>query len=493
MWNQFFQRADYAAITPEIVLTIFGLGILLIDFLIREKRDKYLNAVTALIGLGMAGVQLVRFWRGSLLPLPYSGFGGAFALDSFAIYFKLIVLVATALVVLISVRYLEIEEAHFGEYYALLLFSVVGMMFMTSGRDLIVLFISLELMALCEYVLTGFLRGNRRSNEAAMKFFLLGAFSSGLLLYGMSLLYGIGNSTNLAVIAGRLADRPSPDPLSWMAMITLLAGLFFKIAAVPFHQWTPDAYEGAPTSITAFISVAPKAASFAILMRILLVGIWPLRLEWQVLMMGVAVATMVVGNLAAITQTNIKRFFGYSTISHVGYLLLGLVAAADGNPEGLTAVAIYLLVYSFMNLGAFAVIIMMRRQNLVGDEIDDLSGLMARAPGSAILMLIFLLSLAGIPPTAGFIGKYFIFLSLIQTRHYFLAVLAVAFAVVALYYYFRIVVAMFMKNPLDTVPLATSPGVSVALGITLGMTLIVGVYPQPFIVLAREAIRPFFS
>ncbi len=493
MWNQFFQRADYVAITPEIVLTMFGLGILLIDFLIREKRDKYLNAVSALIGLVMASVQLVRFWRGSLLPVPYSGFGGAIALDSFAIYFKLIVLVATALVVLISVKYLEIEEAHFGEYYALLLFSVVGMMFMVSGRDLIVLFIALELMALCEYVLTGFLRGNRRSNEAAMKFFLLGAFSSGLLLYGMSLLYGIGNSTNLAVIAGRLADRPSPDPLSWMAMITLLAGLFFKIAAVPFHQWTPDAYEGAPTSITAFISVAPKAASFAILLRILLVGIWPLREEWKMLTIGVAIATMIVGNLAAITQTNIKRFFGYSTISHVGYLLLGLVAVADGNPEGLTAIVIYLLAYTFMNLGAFAVIIMMRRQNLVGDEIDDLSGLMARAPGSAILMLIFLLSLAGIPPTAGFIGKYFIFLSLIQTRHYFLAVLAVAFAVVALYYYFRIVVAMFMKKPPDTVPLATSPGLSVALGVTLGMTLIVGVYPQPFIVLAREAIRPFFS
>lgn len=493
MWNQFFQRADYAAITPEIVLTMFGLGILLIDFLIQEKRDKYLNAVTALIGLGMAGVQLVRFWRGTLVPIPHSGFGGAFTLDSFALYFKLIIVIATALVVLISVKYLEIEEAHFGEYYALLLFSAVGMMFMASGRDLIVLFIALELMALCEYVLTGFLRGSRRSNEAAMKFFLLGAFSSGLLLYGMSLLYGIGNSTNLAVIAGRLADRPSPDPLSWMAMITLLAGLFFKVAAVPFHQWTPDAYEGAPTSITAFISVAPKAASFALLLRILLVGIWPLRAEWQMLTIGVAVATMTLGNLAAITQTNIKRFFGYSTISHVGYLLLGLVAAADGNKEGITAVAIYLLVYSFMNLGAFAVIIMMRRKNLLGDEIDDLSGLMTRAPGSAILMLIFLLSLAGIPPTAGFIGKYFILLALIQTRHYVLAVLAVAFAVVALYYYFRIVVAMFMKNPPDTVPLATSPGLAVALGVTLGMTLLVGIYPQPFIVLAREVVRPFFS
>jgi NADH-quinone oxidoreductase subunit N len=229
------------------------------------------------------------------------------------------------------------------------------------------------------------------------------------------------------------------------------------------------------------------------LLRILLTGLWPMREEWQVLTIGVAVATMTLGNLAAITQTNIKRFFGYSTISHVGYLLLGLVAAADGNPEGLTAIAIYLLVYAFMNLGAFAVIIVMRRQKLIGDEIDDLSGLMTRAPGLAILMLIFLLSLAGIPPTAGFIGKYFIFLALIQTEHYLLALLAVAYAVVALYYYFRIVVAMFMKKALDSVPLATNPGVSLALGVTLGFTLVVGVYPQPFILLAREAVRPFFS
>ena len=493
MWNQFFQRADYVAITPEIVVALFGLGILLIDFLIKEKRDKSLNAITAVIGLIMAAVQLIRIWRGGLLPMPYTGFGGSVALDSFALFFKLIIVLATALVCLISMKYLEIEEAHFGEYYALLMFSAVGMMFMASGRDLIVLFMALEVMALCEYVLTGFLRGNRRSNEAAMKFFLLGAFSSGLLLYGMSLLYGLSGSTNLAVIGQRLAERPSADPLSWMAMITLLAGLFFKVAAVPFHQWTPDAYEGAPTSITAFISVAPKAASIAFALRILMAGLWPMREEWKILTIGVAIATMTLGNLAAITQTNIKRFFGYSTISHVGYLLLGLVAAADGNPEGLTAIAIYTLVYAFMNLGAFAVVIVMRRQNLIGDEIDDLSGLMARAPGLAILMLVFLLSLAGIPPTAGFIGKYFIFLALIQTQHYLLAMLAVAYAVVALYYYFRIVVAMFMKKAPDSLPLAMSPGVSVSLAVTLGLTVIVGVYPEPFILLAREAIRPFFS
>ena len=493
MWNVFFTLNDYRAIKPEILLTIFGLGILLMEFLIKERRDRYLNAITALIGLGFAAFQLLWFWQIVAGKAPYEGFGGRFVLDSFAIYLKLIIVLSTALVVLISSKYLEIENSNFGEYYALLLFSAVGMMFLASGTDLIVLFIALELMALCEYVLTGFLRSSRRSNEAAVKFFLLGAFSSGLLLYGMSLLYGIGGSTQLTTIAQRLAARPSPDALAWLAMITLLAGLFFKIAAVPFHQWTPDAYEGAPTSITAFISVGPKVASFAITLRLLFACIGPMSAQWQKLTIGVAVATMTLGNLAAITQTNIKRFFGYSTISHVGYLLLGVITAAEGNRDGLAAVIIYLLVYAFMNLGAFAVVIMMRRKDLIGEEIDDLSGLMSRAPGAAILMLVFLLSLAGIPPTAGFIGKYFIFLSLIETQHYFLAVLAVAYTVVALYYYFRIVVAMFTKKAPDTIPLATSPGVRLALAITFGMTLIIGIYPQPFILMAREAVRPFFS
>ena len=488
----FFKPEDYQAIKPEVLLSIFALAILMLDFML-EKRDKYLNAVAALIGLGFAAAQLGMFWPILKGGGHFEGFSGSFTLDTFAIYLKFLIVIATSLVVLISAKYLEIEGAHYGEYYALLVFSAVGMMFLASGTDLIVLFVALEVMALCEYVLTGFLRGSRRSNEAAVKFFLLGAFSSGLLLYGMSLLYGIGGSTNLALIMGRLSERSPTDLLSWVAMITLLAGLFFKVAAVPFHQWTPDAYEGAPTSITAFISVAPKVASFAILLRLLLSCIWPLRVQWQLLMVGVAVATMTLGNLAAITQTNIKRFFGYSTISHVGYLLLGVITAADGNETGLQAVFIYLLVYAFMNLGAFAVIIVMRRKDLIGDEIDDLSGLMSRSPGMAIIMLIFLLSLAGIPPTAGFIGKYFIFLSLIETHHYVLAVLAVGYAVVALYYYLRIVVAMFMKKAMDTVPLETGPGLSVALGVSLGVTLLLGIYPQPLIVIAREAIRPFFS
>jgi NADH-quinone oxidoreductase subunit N len=492
MWNAFFHRQDYLAIKPELLLTMFGLAVLLFDFLL-EKTDKYLNAVLALIGLGFAAVQLLMFWPLLTGQPAYLGFNGTFTLDTFAIFAKLVIVAATAIVVLFSVKYLEIEGANLGEYYALLLFAAVGMMLMVSGSDLIILFLALELMALCEYVLTGFLRVNRRSNEAAVKFFLLGAFSSGLLLYGMSLLYAIGGSTKLGVIAQRLAERSTPDPLAWVAMITLLAGIYFKIAAVPFHQWTPDAYEGAPTSITAFISVAPKVASFAFFIRILIAGLWPMRAEWQALTIGVAIATMTLGNLAAMRQTNIKRFFGYSTIAHVGFLLLGLVALADGNRDGLTAIVIYLLVYAFMNLGAFAVIIMMRRKDLIGDEIDDFAGLMSRAPVLAILMLIFLLSLAGIPPTAGFIGKYFIFLALIETGHYSLAVLAVAYAVVALYYYFRIVVVMFMRRATDEVPLAASPGLTLVLGVTLAMTLFVGIYPQPFIVWAREAVRPFFS
>ncbi len=494
MWNNFFNPLDYAAMKPEILLTIFALAILLADpILFRDKRDKFWNAIFAALGLGFALLQLVLFRRGFPGGLPAQTFDGRFTLDLFAIVLKLIIVLATFLVVMISLHYLEIEEANFGEYYALLLLSAVGMMFMVSSTDLIVLFLGLELMALCEYVLVGFLRGERRSNEAALKFFLLGAFSSGLLLYGMSLLYGISGSTKLSAISQALAGRPVTDPLSWVAMVTLLAGLFFKIAAVPFHQWTPDAYEGAPTSITAFISVAPKVASFAILLRLLFTGMGPMHLQWQTLMIGVAIATMTLGNLAAITSSNIKRFFGYSTIAHVGYLLLGVIAAADGNSYGLTAVVIYLLVYSFMNLGAFSVIVMMRRKDLLGDEIDDLSGLMSRAPGMAVLMLIFLLSLAGIPPTAGFIGKYYIFLSLIQTGHYYLAILGVGYAVVALYYYFRIVVAMFMKKAPETGPLVIGPGLSVALGVTLGFTLIIGVYPEPFIQLAQDAIRPFFS
>jgi NADH-quinone oxidoreductase subunit N len=346
----------------------------------------------------------------------------------------------------------------------------------------VLLFIGLELMAISTYVLVGFLRRDRRSNEAALKYLLLGAFSSGIFAYGLSLLYGLTGATKLDQIALGLqqimATHPN-DPIVIFALLTTATGLLFKIAAAPFHQWAPDAYEGAPTSITGFMSVAVKAAGWAMLLRIFLFGLYPLRSMYVPLLIFVSIATMTAGNLAAITQTNLKRLLAYSSIAHVGYMLLGLVAS-DGqtNSTGIMAIMIYLLVYTFMNLGAFAVITSLRRRNIIGDQIDDIAGLYFKAPTEAILMLVFLLSLAGIPPLAGFWGKYFIFLSLIQTGHYTLAAVAVLYAVVGLYYYMRIANAMLMRQPVEAEPVRLSPAMSLALGITAAGTVIIGIFPN---------------
>ncbi len=482
MWNEFFQKSDYLMIIPQLELALFGLFILLTDFLVPPEQKRR-QAWVSLLGVVVAGYAL---WR--MRDLTFSGFAGALVVDRFYVFFGLIFLTAAALVILMSARYLEIEAEHHGEYYALILFAAIGMLFMASGMDIVVLFISLETMAITFYILVGFFRRDRRSNEAAIKYLLLGAFSSGLLAYGFSLFYGLSNSTNLEQIGGVIRNRPANDLVVLLALVTLSAGMFFKIAAVPFHQWAPDVYEGAPTTITAYVSVGSKAASFAMLLRILMTAVVPAAALWatyQYLLAAIAVATMTLGNLAAITQSNTKRLLAYSSISHVGYMLLGLVA---GNEHGLQGIAIYLLVYAFANIGAFAVIVAMRRKDLIGDEIDDLSGLFFKNPAASVLMIIFLLSLAGIPPTAGFWGKYFIFLSLIETNHPVLAVIAVSYVAVSLYYYFRIVVALFMRQPTEPGRAIISPGLAVALGLSIVMTMVIGIYPQPFIQFAQYTL-----
>jgi NADH-quinone oxidoreductase subunit N len=385
-----------------------------------------------------------------------------------------------------SAHYLEIERENHGEFYALILFSVVGMMCMAAGFDIVLIFIGLELMAISTYVLVGFLRSDRRSNEAALKYLLLGAFSSGIFAYGLSLLYGLTGSTNLQLIGEHLAThmRENPhDPVAILALLTTSTGLLFKIAAVPFHQWAPDAYEGAPTSITGYMSVAGKAAAFALLLRIFLFGLGPMRPVYVPIVVFVAIATMTGGNLAALTQSNVKRLFAYSSIAHVGYMLLGLIAGSPQytSPNGIRGILVYLLVYTFMNLGVFAVIASLRRRDIIGDEVDDLNGLFFKAPTEAILMLVFLLSLAGIPPLAGFYGKYFIFLSLLETGHYALATLAVVYVAVSLYYYLRVTNAMFMRPAADRVPITISPGMGTALAITGLATVVIGIYPEPFL------------
>ncbi len=486
MLSEYFSPVDFLVLKPVILLALFGVGVMLTDLLL-EEGQRYLSALTALVGIGFAAVQmwLIQSEMNAAGITEMEAFRGAILLDRFGIFFIWIFLISSAIAILIAIRYLEIEQEHHGEYYAIILFATVGMIFLAIGMDLVTLFVGLELMVIAVYILTGFLRRDRRSNEAALKYLLLGAFSTGILLYGMSLLYGISNSTNLKDIAFAVSQRPSDDPVLLIAIITMATGLLFKIGAVPFHQWLPDAYEGAPTSITAFMSVGPKAAAFAFLLRVFLVPLGSAREQWLPLLIGVAIATMTLGNLAAISQSNVKRLLGYSAISHVGYILLGLIA---GNETGLKGIAVYLLVYVFMNMGAFAVVVSMRRQNIIGDEIDDMSGLVYKSPAAAALMVIFLLSLAGIPPTAGFLGKYFIFLALIETGHVVLAVVAVLYVAVAVYYYFRIASVMFMTDPIHRDVPSLSPGIQIALCVTGVMTLFIGLYPDPFIQVAGQTV-----
>jgi NADH-quinone oxidoreductase subunit N len=497
---------DYLLALPITLLTLFALGILLIDLMI-PPESKWVNAMTAFVGVLFAagGVIKIQLWMqatpsASMLSV---GMSRTMLVDRCALYFFYLFLGGAAISILMSVRYLKTEHENHGEYYTLMLLSVVGMMCMAAGFDIVLIFIGLELMAISTYVLVGFLRRDRRSNEAALKYLLLGAFSSGIFAYGLSLVYGLTGSTNLGEIGSRLARllaRDPHNPVAIVALLTTITGLLFKIAAIPFHQWAPDAYEGAPTSITGFMSVSVKAAGSAMLLRVLgatypaypnvVIGLAAMRPVYVPLLVFVSIATMTGANFAALTQTNTKRLLAYSSIAHVGYMLLGLIAgtAYAASPDGIKGILIYLLVYTFMNLGAFGVIASLRHRNVIGDELDDLNGLYSRAPVEAVLMLIFLLSLAGIPPLAGFYGKYFIFLSLIETGHYALASLGVLYSVFGLYYYLKMANAMFMGQPEERGVLPVSWTMRAALAMTAFATVFIGVMPDRFIQLVNWSL-----
>src|ERR1700733_1452677 len=485
-----FTLSDHLAALPVVMQALFALAILMFDLWL-SAEEKWMNPVVAMMGVlfATASVYNIQSWTHRNGVPAVVGFSGSMLIDRFAIYFFYLFLAATAVAILMSRRYMEIEHENHGEYYALMLLSVAGMMCMAAGFDIVLIFIGLELMAISTYVLVGFLRRDRRSNEAALKYLLLGAFSSGIFAYGLSLVYGLTGSTSLYEIGRRLPLilLGNQKPIAIVALLTTMTGLLFKIAAVPFHQWAPDAYEGAPTSITGFMSVAVKAAAWALLLRILVYGLLPVRALYTPIFVFVAIATMTGGNLAAMTQTNTKRLLAYSSIAHVGYMLLAFVAMGSApltSPaftDGFKGILIYLMVYTFMNLGVFAVITSLRQRNVIGDELDDLSGLYSRAPVEAVLMLLFLLSLAGIPPAAGFLGKYYIFLSLIESQHYALASLGVLYSVFGLYYYLKIANSMLMRAPMETGKLPVSIGMRCAVGVAALATLFIGVYPEPVI------------
>ncbi|HSE16568.1 MAG TPA: NADH-quinone oxidoreductase subunit N [Pyrinomonadaceae bacterium] len=489
--------SDLQLIAPELILTVCACVALVMEVILPYRKSK-LTAYFALIGIALAFVSL-GLQMGS--PATVDGFYGMVRIDGFALLFKAIFLISAALAIGISTRFLDIEGEQHGEYYSLILFATVGMMFLACGYDLISLYISLELMALTFYVLVAFTKREKKSNEAAMKYFLLGAFSSGVLLYGMSLIYGIAGSTNIGEIATSVSDiarRTQSDlvdlrPLLLFGMIALGAGLFFKVAAVPFHMWAPDVYEGAPTSVTAFLSTGSKAASFALYARIFTEALPGIRADWAPLLGLVAAITIMVGNWAAVTQENSKRLLAYSSISNAGYLLLALIA---DNSYGRIGLVVYLLVYTLMNMGAFGVIISLRRRGIIGDNVDDLTGLSQKAPVMAAMMAIFMLSLGGLPMTGGFIGKYFIFGGLIQqggtenkSWYYWLAGWAILNTVVSFYYYVRFIKVMYLGDRIaDNKPLTLSPALQVALAVAVIGIIAIGVYPQPVIDLAKRLI-----
>jgi len=484
---------DFYYLLPEIVLTVGALLLLMADLMVPRDKQSIL-AWVALAVLAATAAALVPVADAHLQVSK-----GLISVDRFALFFKVIFLGSAALTVLMSVRYLDVEGTRAGEYYFLILCATLGMMFMAGGTDLITLFVGLETMALSFYILAGFLKPSRRSNEAAVKYFLLGAFSLGILLYGMSLMYGLTGSTNLRVIATALVGQES-DPRLVLAVILVVAGMGFKIAAVPFHMWAPDVYEGAPTPITGFLSVGSKAASFAMLLRIFVESLPSMRVSlvegrlgsvnpdigWGMMFYILAVLTMTVGNFAALTQSNLKRMLAYSSIAHAGYLLIGVVA---GTQRGITAMLIYLFVYAFMQLGAFAVLALMRRHDVVGDELKDLNGLFFRQPFAAVAMLLFMLSLGGIPPTAGFMGKFWLFGAAIESGYVWLAVIGVLNSAVSLYYYIRIVVYMMLKNEPSGSEPRYSPALAFAMVVAVVATLLLGVYPQPLFEFAQASAQ----
>jgi NADH-quinone oxidoreductase subunit N len=474
--------SDWVLLAPELFLTLGGLLLLVLAVFIDKAKEEFLGFLSVLIVvvtsvlLAVVAVAAPRD-RGPIL-------GGMFVLDNFALFFQFVILLSIALTILASIRYVGAAPYPGGEYYSLLLFTGVGMLFMVAGSNLISIYVSLELMALASYVLAGYFKGEVRSTEAALKYFILGAFSSGVLLYGLSLIYGVSGKMGLSDLAALAASGEGRNLLV-LGILLLLAGLLFKIAAVPFHFWTPDVYEGAPTPITAFFSVGPKIAAYAILARIFYVGFPKFHADWGLIVALISAVTLVWGNVAALLQTNVKRMLAYSSIAHGGYALLGVLGFRT--EFGLWGILVYLLAYTFMNFGAFALVVLLETKGYSAESVSDFNGLAKRNMPAAITMLVFLLSLAGIPPTAGFLGKYYLFAAAMKAGYPWLAVLAVLASAVSLFYYFRIAAAMFLSDG-EGSRLQSSYALTAAVSICAVGTLAVGLAPERLLEILHNCV-----
>jgi NADH-quinone oxidoreductase subunit N len=471
---------------PLLVVTATGLLVLILDpFTSPAHRDRL--GILSLAGVAVAAIALVE--RRGVSEIV---FGGMLAADGFAWFFNLLFLLVAGLTLLISMPYVRRFGMDQGEYYALLLFSTLGMMIMASSLDLITIFLGLETLSISLYILAGFLRERLESNESAVKYLLLGAFASGFVLYGIALVYGATASTNLKRVAEVVASGKVTSPtLLIIGTGLLIIGFGFKVASVPFHMWMPDVYEGAPTSVTAFMIAGTKAAAFAAFLRILMTALPSLQPDWGRILWVLAVLTMTVGNVVAIAQSNIKRMLAYSSIAHAGYILVALVAA---NKLGGGSILFYLVAYSFMNLGAFAVVIALALQDRERVSIHDYAGLGLKYPFLGAAMALFMFSLAGIPPTGGFMGKFYIFSAAIQAKYIGLAIIGVLNSVISAYYYLRITVVMYMGQG-EAEPAAgrLSPALGLAMLIAVLGTLQLGLFPSRFLELALRSVEALFG
>lgn len=475
----------FGMIMPELIITISAVIALLLAAFGRSSAIGTLAGAVALIGTGLAMIFTFTLWD-----VHAAIFNNLYTIDNFGTFFKGLALIVSLLVTLLSLRYTERERIIQGEYYALLLFGVLGMMVMVSSNHFVTIFIGLEVMSIAIYVLCGLLSGNPRSAEASLKYFLLGAFATAFLLYGMALIYATTGFLDIRGIADYLGSGTfGLTPLFMIGLALLIVGFGFKTASVPFHMWTPDVYEGAPTSITAFMATGIKAAAFGAFLRVFYTAFLPLLGAWSGMLWLIAVATMTLGNITALVQDDVKRMLAYSSIAHAGYILIAFVI---GDQFSSASILFYLLVYIFMNVGAFTVVILLGRKDAANTNIESYAGLAGRHPLIALAMAVFLLSLAGIPPLAGFMGKFYVLSAAIKAKYYWLAIIGVLNSVVAVYYYLRVIMYMYFRQPEgEPQRLDLSPAYSLVIAISVWALFHMGIFPRGFLLIAQKSVGIF--
>jgi len=475
-----FEIPNFTPALPEIFVLTMICIVLVVDLFLTDKNRSvtYLLSHATLLGAAILTVVVQS-------AVPEFTFSGMFVNDSMGTVLKLFIYLSTAVVFIYSRDYLIERDLYKGEFFVLALFAVLGMMIMVSANNLLTIYLGLEVLSLAMYAMVALNRDSSVASEAAMKYFVLGAIASGMLLYGMSMLYGATGSLDHTEIASFVSQGSTDDIVLKFALVFIVIGLAFKLGAVPFHMWVPDVYHGAPTAITLFISTAPKIAAFAMLMRLLVEGLGGLLVHWQDMLIIIAVLSIIAGNVIAIAQTNLKRMLAYSTISHVGFLMLGIIA---GTSEGYSAGMFYVIVYALMSLAAFGMIILLSRNGFEADTLDDFKGLNQRSPWFAFMMLITLFSMAGVPPTVGFYAKLAVLSAVVEIGLVWLAVVAVVFSVIGAFYYLRVIKFMYFDKAVDSAPIASAYDMRAVMSANGIIILLLGIYPTGLIALCASVM-----